>query len=46
MRTKTILTALLVLVAMAGRGQTMDTIRVGMEMKLQNVISTNVFSRT
>ena len=43
MNKKTIITALLALVAMTGHGQTTDTIRVGMEMKLQNVISTNVF---
>ena len=39
----TIITALFALVALAGQGQTTDTLRVGMEMKLQNVISTNVF---
>ena len=43
MNKKTIITALLALVVMAGQGQTTDTLCVGMEMKLQNVISTNVF---
>ena len=43
MNKKTIITALLALVVMAGQGQTTDTLCVGMEMKLQNVTSTNVF---
>lgn len=43
MKKITIITALFALVALAGQGQTTDTLRVGMEMKLQNVISTNVF---
>ena len=43
MNKKTIITALLALFTLAGQAQTTDTIRVGMEMKLQNEISTNVF---
>ena len=43
MNKKFIITAMLALVWVAGLGQTTDTIRIGMEMKLQNVISTNVF---
>lgn len=43
MKKKTIITALLALVALAGQAQITDTLRVGMEMKLQNVIGTNVF---
>ena len=43
MNKKTIITALLALFTLAGWAQTTDTIRVGMEMKLQNEISTNVF---
>ena len=34
---------MLALVALSGHGQTTDTLSIGMEMKLQNVISTNVF---
>ena len=40
---RTIITALLALVGVAGEGQTTDTLRIGMEMKLQNAIGTNVF---
>ena len=43
MNKKLIITALLALVALSGHSQTTDTLSIGMEMKLQNVISTNVF---
>ena len=43
MNKKTIITILLALIASAGQGQTTDTLRLGMEMKLQNAIGTNVF---
>ena len=45
MNKKTIITTLLALFTLAGQGQTTDTLRVGMEMKLQNEISTSVFLR-
>jgi len=45
MNKKTIITTLLALVSLSGHGQTTDTIRIGMEMKLQNEISTSVFLR-
>ena len=41
MSKKTIIIALLALIASAGQGQTTDTLRLGMEMKLQNAIGTS-----
>ena len=43
MNKKTIINILLALVAVAGQAQTTDTLTVGMELKVQNVIGTNVF---
>ena len=38
-----IITALLALVSMSGQGQVTDTLTVGMELRVQDVIGTNKF---
>ena len=43
MNKKTIITILLALVATAGQGQVTDTLTVGMELRVQDVIGTNKF---
>ena len=43
MNKKTIITILLALVAMTGHGQITDTLTIGMELRVQDVIGTNKF---
>ena len=40
---RTIITILLALVAMTGHGQITDTLTIGMELRVQDVIGTNKF---
>ena len=43
MNKKIIITALLALVAMTGHGQITDTLTIGMELRVQDVIGGNTF---